>query len=222
MARLHTGRHKVLSDLPQLPRRHRTARSRLTGDPRRWGDRAGVAGRRALLGPVPLPVGVPRRRRRSRRPSARCSTCATLIMFEGAGTIAAIILETVVGTNGILVPPPGYLAGVRDDLRRARHRADRRRGDGRLRALRRVVRRRPLGRHARPDHLRQGRQLRLRPARRRGHHRPRSPRRSSERAVPRRAHLLRSPARLRQRRRLDRDLQGGGDPRARPRARRPT
>ena len=36
------------------------------------------------------------------------------IMFEGPDTIAAIILETVVGTNGILVPPPGYLAGVRE------------------------------------------------------------------------------------------------------------
>ena len=35
-------------------------------------------------------------------------------MVEGAATIAAIILETVVGTNGILVPPPGYLAGVRE------------------------------------------------------------------------------------------------------------
>ena len=34
-------------------------------------------------------------------------------MFEGAHTIAAIILEPVVGTNGILVPPAGYLAGVR-------------------------------------------------------------------------------------------------------------
>jgi taurine--2-oxoglutarate transaminase len=36
-----------------------------------------------------------------------------LVMVEGPGTIAAIVLETVVGTNGILVPPPGYLAGVR-------------------------------------------------------------------------------------------------------------
>jgi taurine--2-oxoglutarate transaminase len=35
-------------------------------------------------------------------------------MVEGAHTIAAIVLETVVGTNGILVPPPGYLQGVRD------------------------------------------------------------------------------------------------------------
>jgi len=35
-------------------------------------------------------------------------------MVEGPGTIACIILESVVGTNGILVPPPGYLQGVRD------------------------------------------------------------------------------------------------------------
>ncbi len=38
---------------------------------------------------------------------------ADLIAVEGPQTIAAIILETVVGTNGILVPPDGYLAGVR-------------------------------------------------------------------------------------------------------------
>jgi taurine--2-oxoglutarate transaminase len=35
-------------------------------------------------------------------------------MVEGAHTVAAIILEPVVGTNGILVPPDGYLAGVRE------------------------------------------------------------------------------------------------------------
>ncbi len=38
----------------------------------------------------------------------------TTIAFEGPGTIAAIILETVPGTAGIMVPPPGYLAGVRE------------------------------------------------------------------------------------------------------------
>src|SRR5262249_31943777 len=36
-----------------------------------------------------------------------------VITLEGPGTVAAVVLETVVGTNGILVPPPGYLAGVR-------------------------------------------------------------------------------------------------------------
>jgi taurine--2-oxoglutarate transaminase len=37
-----------------------------------------------------------------------------VIMVEGANNVAAIMIETVVGTNGILVPPPGYLQGVRD------------------------------------------------------------------------------------------------------------
>jgi len=37
-----------------------------------------------------------------------------VIKYEGAHTIAAIFLETVVGTNGILIPPDGYLQGVRD------------------------------------------------------------------------------------------------------------
>jgi taurine--2-oxoglutarate transaminase len=36
------------------------------------------------------------------------------IVFEGPSTVAAVLLETVVGTNGVLVPPPGYLAGVRE------------------------------------------------------------------------------------------------------------
>ena len=67
-----------------------------------------------------------------------------------------------------------------------------------LRPLRRVVRRRPLGRHARPHHLRQGRQLRLRPARRRRHlRRDRGDLRPA--GLPGRPDLLRPPARLRRR-----------------------
>ncbi|HEX4059236.1 MAG TPA: aspartate aminotransferase family protein [Galbitalea sp.] len=36
-----------------------------------------------------------------------------VIVSEGVASVAAIILETVPGTAGVLVPPPGYLAGVR-------------------------------------------------------------------------------------------------------------
>jgi taurine---2-oxoglutarate transaminase len=36
-----------------------------------------------------------------------------IIQYEGAETIAAVLLETVTGTNGILIPPEGYLQGVR-------------------------------------------------------------------------------------------------------------
>jgi taurine--2-oxoglutarate transaminase len=37
-----------------------------------------------------------------------------MIMYEGPETIAAIMLETVTGTNGIIIPPDGYLQGVRE------------------------------------------------------------------------------------------------------------
>ena len=37
-----------------------------------------------------------------------------IIMYEGPATIAAIMIETVTGTNGIIIPPDGYLQGVRE------------------------------------------------------------------------------------------------------------
>ena len=113
MARLHTGRHKVLAAYRSYHGATAGAIT-LTGDPRRWPSEPGIAGRRALLGPLPVPLGLPRHRPRPRSASAPWRTCATCSMVEGPGTVAAIVLETVVGTNGILVPPAGYLAGVRE------------------------------------------------------------------------------------------------------------
>ena len=97
-----------------------------------------------------------------------------VIQSEGANSIAAIILEGIPGTAGVLVPPPGYLDGRARALRQARHPAHPRRGHVGLRPHRRLVRlaergREPGWRGARPDHLRQGRELGLR-ARRRRHH----------------------------------------------------
>lgn len=37
-----------------------------------------------------------------------------IIQFEGPQTIAAVLLETVTGTNGVIIPPQGYLHGVRE------------------------------------------------------------------------------------------------------------
>ena len=37
-----------------------------------------------------------------------------IIQYEGPQTIAAILIESVTGTNGIIIPPAGYLQGVRD------------------------------------------------------------------------------------------------------------
>jgi len=36
-----------------------------------------------------------------------------IILYEGPKTIAAILMESVTGTNGILIPPEGYMQGVR-------------------------------------------------------------------------------------------------------------
>ena len=53
--------------------------------------------------------------RRSRGPSRRAlQGLEDVIRYEGPHTIAAVFLETIVGTNGILIPPDGYIQGVRE------------------------------------------------------------------------------------------------------------
>ncbi len=82
-----------------------------------------------------------------------------VILSEGASTIAAILLETVPGTAGVLVPPPGYLEGRSRVVRPVRHRADLRRGHVRFRSDGGLVRLAEPGlrrRAARSDHLREG------------------------------------------------------------------
>ena len=91
-----------------------------------------------------------------------------ILQYEGPHTVAAVILETVVGTNGVIVPPDGYLAVDPRGLRPARDPAHLRRGDGRLRPHRQLVRLRALGRRPGHPHGREGDQLRLRAARRDG------------------------------------------------------
>ena len=111
MARLHTGRHKILAAYRSYHGATAGAIA-LTGDPRRWASEPGLPGIVRYWGPY------------SYRSSFHATTeqeeseralqhLRDLLMVEGSHTVAAIILETVVGTNGILVPPPGYLAGVR-------------------------------------------------------------------------------------------------------------
>ncbi len=111
MARGHTGRHKLLSAYRSYHGATGTSIA-LTGDPRRWGNEPGAPGIVKYWGPY-----LYRSPFYSTTPAEECARAlehlANVLMVEGAHTIAAIILETVVGTNGILVPPDGYLAGVR-------------------------------------------------------------------------------------------------------------
>ncbi|GAB3070554.1 aspartate aminotransferase family protein [Intrasporangium mesophilum] len=112
MARLHTGRHKVLATYRSYHGATAGAIT-LTGDPRRWPSEPGFPGIVHFWGPYTYRSAFHSETEEQERDRALAHLRDT-IMVEGAHTIAAVILETVVGTNGILVPPDGYLQGVRD------------------------------------------------------------------------------------------------------------
>lgn len=111
MARGYTGRRKVMSMYRSYHGATSTAIS-LTGDPRRWNNEPGDSSVVHFFGPYAYrsPFWSASPEEETRRALEHLEQ---QIILEGASTIAAIIIETVVGTNGILVPPPGYLSGVR-------------------------------------------------------------------------------------------------------------
>jgi len=107
LARHHTGRHKVLARYRAYHGATFGAMT-LTGDPRRWANEPG------LVGVVRYP-DTHRWGEKEPRPVAESlQGLEDVIRYEGAHTIAAVFLETIVGTNGILIPPDGYIAGVRE------------------------------------------------------------------------------------------------------------
>ncbi len=112
MARLHTGRHKILTTY----RSYHGATGgaiQLTGDPRRWPSEPGLPGVVKFWGPYPYRSAFHSTSDIEESQRALQHLRDTL-MVEGPQTVAAIMLEGVVGTNGILVPPPGYMTGVRE------------------------------------------------------------------------------------------------------------
>src|SRR6188472_3591311 len=112
MARGHTGRFKVLTTYRSYHGSTNGAIT-MTGDPRRWGSEPGAPGMVKFWGPYTY-----RSAFHAADDAEECTRAlahlADVIMVEGGHTIAAIVLEPVVGTNGILVPPDGYLEGVRE------------------------------------------------------------------------------------------------------------
>ncbi len=107
IARHYTGRQKILARNRSY---HGAVGSTIvaTGDPRRWGAEIGVSGIVRAPDfhkwgkPDPEPVDVALRE------------LEEVIMYEGPGNVAGFIMEPIVGTNGILIPPDGYMQGVRD------------------------------------------------------------------------------------------------------------
>ena len=112
MARLHTGRQKVLSTYRSYHGGTQLAVN-VTGDPRRWPNDTASTGTVHFFGPFLYrsEFAATTEEEECQRALAHLESVITL---EGPSTIAAIILEPIPGTAGIMVPPPGYLAGVRE------------------------------------------------------------------------------------------------------------
>src|SRR6187401_683174 len=107
IARHHTGRYKLLARYRSYHGATFGAMT-LTGDYRRWANEPGLVG--VVRYPDTHRWGEP-----EPRPAAESlQGLEDVIRYEGPHTIAAIFLETIVGTNGILIPPDGYLEGVRE------------------------------------------------------------------------------------------------------------
>jgi len=107
IARHYTGRHKVLARYRAYHGATMGAMT-LTGDPRRWANEPG------LVGVVRYPDTHRWGEKEPRPVEESLRGLEDVIVYEGPHTIAAVFLETIVGTNGILIPPDGYIRGVRD------------------------------------------------------------------------------------------------------------
>jgi taurine---2-oxoglutarate transaminase len=112
MARLHTGRQKILSTYRSYHGGTSTSIN-LTGDPRRWPNDNGTSGVVHFFGPF-LYRSVYHSTTEEEECARALENLENTILFEGPAAFAAIILETVPGTAGIMVPPKGFLKGVRE------------------------------------------------------------------------------------------------------------
>jgi taurine--2-oxoglutarate transaminase len=113
LARHYTGRTKIIARYRSYHGATGGALS-LTGDPRHHLTRADMPGIVRMLDPYTyrLPTG--------HKDPANCPVAQggphleEILMYENPNSVAAVILETIVGTNGIIVPPDGYLQSIRE------------------------------------------------------------------------------------------------------------
>jgi adenosylmethionine-8-amino-7-oxononanoate aminotransferase len=112
-ARLFTGRHKIIARYRSYHGATHGVMS-LTGDPRRWPNEPGMSGVVRVMDPTPYDYSFGANDEEIVKNNLRY--LEEVIAYEGPHTIAAMFVETVTGTNGILVPPKGYLKGLKDLL----------------------------------------------------------------------------------------------------------
>jgi taurine---2-oxoglutarate transaminase len=106
IARMFTGRHKIGARYRSYHGGTAGALT-LTGDPRRWAAEPGIPG---VFRIPDFYHGIQRGFDTTEEVLARTEE---VLELEGAKTVAAIIVEPVVGTNGVLIPPDGYMQGLR-------------------------------------------------------------------------------------------------------------
>lgn len=112
LARQFTGRQKIVTRYRSYHGATAGAMS-LTGDPRRWANEPGMPGVVRALDPYCYRCSFGR---------TECDGCPPfclshmeeILMYEGPQNVAAIFIEPVTGTNGLIVPPDGYLQGLRE------------------------------------------------------------------------------------------------------------
>jgi len=111
LARWYTGRHKIVARYRSY---HGATAGAITatGDPRRWPAEPGIPGVVRMLDPYTYrcPAGHP-------DPCPVCTGAPHLeeiLQYEGPQNVAAVLMETIVGTNGVIVPPDGYLQAIRE------------------------------------------------------------------------------------------------------------
>ncbi len=113
IARMVTGRQKIMVRYRSYHGATLGAIS-LTGDPRRWANEPGIPGVVRFFDPYKYRSHLYRDGDTDEEFTRRClDELEEILAYEGAHTIAAIFIETVTGTNGLIVPPDGYLQGLR-------------------------------------------------------------------------------------------------------------
>src|SRR5687768_59613 len=113
IARMVTGRQKIMVRYRAYHGATAGAIT-LTGDPRRWANEPGIPGVVRFFDPYKYRSHLFREGDSDTAFTQRClEEIEEIIQYEGGQTIAAMFVETVTGTNGLIVPPDGYLQGLR-------------------------------------------------------------------------------------------------------------